>query len=57
MDKMTSKLLSNPQTSFLQQVCTHCRVYMPVTLPGDRDLAVNKTDNADPVEKLTNRKS
>lgn len=30
---------------------------MPVTLPGDRDLAVNKTDNADPVEKLTNRKS
>lgn len=49
MDKMTSKLLSNPQTSLLQQVCIHCRVYMPVTLPGDGDLAVNKTNNADPV--------
>lgn len=55
MDKMTSKLLSNPQTSLLQQVFTNYLVYMPITLPGDRDLAVNKANNADPVEKPTNK--
>lgn len=49
---MTSKLLSDPKTLLLQHVFTNCLVYMPVTMPGDRDLAVNKINNADPVEKL-----